>query len=83
MRAVATWFDELAEHHERSARRVQEGLARLSAEDRALVHLYYFEEQSLAEIAAILGVARETLKMRLARARQRLRDLLQDPDERQ
>jgi RNA polymerase sigma-70 factor (ECF subfamily) len=61
--------------------RLRDALGGLSAEDRALVHLYYFEERGLAEIAAILGVGRPALKMRLARARQKLRDLLKDFDE--
>lgn len=48
-------------------------LAQLSAEERALVHLHYSEEQSLAEIAAVMQVSRDVLKMRLSRARQKLR----------
>ncbi|MBY0524199.1 MAG: RNA polymerase sigma factor [Gemmataceae bacterium] len=59
---------------------LHEALRQLSDSDRALVHLYYFENRGLAEIEAILGVARETLKMRLARARQRLRSLLEATD---
>ena len=43
--------------------------------DRALVHLYYYENRGLAEIEGILGVGRDALKMRLARARKRLRQL--------
>jgi len=62
------------------AARVHAALRQLNEADRALVHLYYFEEQSLAEIAVILGVPRDNLKMRLARARQRLKPLLEDND---
>jgi RNA polymerase sigma-70 factor (ECF subfamily) len=57
-------------------------LAQLAENDRVLVHLYYFEERGLGEIEAILGVARETLKMRLSRARQKLRTWLEGGDER-
>lgn len=56
-------------------------LAQLSPEDRALVHLHYFEEQSLADIALVLQVSRDALKMRLSRARQQLRTLLKDEHE--
>ena len=70
-----------AEGRLHTQRRLQEALGQLSAEDRALVHLYYFEERGLAEIAVILSVGRPALKMRLARARQKLRELLKDFDE--
>ncbi len=56
-------------------------LAELSDSDRALIHLYYFEQRGLAEIAQIMETPRETLKTRLARARGRLRKLLEDPGE--
>lgn len=53
--------------------RLASALSRLPAEDRALIHLHYFEEQSLAEIAQVLQVSRDVLKMRLSRAREKLR----------
>jgi RNA polymerase sigma-70 factor, ECF subfamily len=62
---------------EEAAARVQKALAELVPADRALVHLYYFENQGLAEIEAVLSVNRDALKMRLARARERLRKLLE------
>lgn len=62
------------------SRRLQDALGQLAEADRALVHLYYFENKGLAELEAILGVARANLKMRLARARQRLRSLLEASD---
>ena len=46
-----------------------------------LVDLYYFEQRGLAEIETILGVVRDTLKMRLSRARQRLRTILEKKDD--
>lgn len=70
-----------AECRQHAARRIERALGELSREDRALVHLYYFEERGLAEIAVILGVGRPALKMRLARARQKLREMLKDFDE--
>lgn len=68
-----------AERREREEMRsgsIQAALACLTEEDRALVHLFYFESLSLAQIEAILGVPRANLKMRLARARGKLRVLL-------
>lgn len=61
--------------------RIQQALARLPEPDRVLVHLYYFEERKLAELEPLLGATRDALKMRLARARRKLRDLLGTPDE--
>ena len=71
-----------AESRDRDVRRIESALAGLSAADRALVHLFYFEERGLTEIAVILDTSRDSLKMRLSRARDRLRDLLRECDER-
>lgn len=63
------------------SQRLEKTLETLAPEDRILVHLHYFEEQSLAEIAVVLQVSRDALKMRLSRARARLRNALGDSDE--
>jgi RNA polymerase sigma-70 factor, ECF subfamily len=74
---------ELADRDEqaRAARRLDIALAGLTPDDRALVHLHYYEGRSLAEIGAVLGVTRDALKMRLSRVRDRLRKALGDGDE--
>ena len=64
-----------------SSQRLRKALDQLTEADRALVHLYYFDQLRLAEIAAIVGATREVLKMRLARARQKLRELIGDGEE--
>lgn len=69
------------EQQQHRTRRLDAALATLDPEDRALVHLHYFENQSLAEIAAVLATTRDALKMRLSRARARLREVLGDGDE--
>ncbi len=61
------------EESARRTQRVRDALLCLSESDRALLHLYYFEGRKLAEIEAILEVPQTSLKMRLARARERLR----------
>src|SRR5262249_47630997 len=48
----------------------------LQPRDRALLWLAYVEQNSHEEIAASLGVKRSSIKVLLARARARLRDLL-------
>jgi DNA-directed RNA polymerase specialized sigma24 family protein len=56
---------------------VASAIATLKEEDRALVHLYYFEGRAIAEIAVVLEASRDALKMRLLRIRQRLAKLLE------
>lgn len=55
---------------------ITEALGRLSAEQRAVVDLAYFEDLSCAEIAAVVGAPVNTVKTRLFHARRRLRELL-------
>ena len=44
---------------------------------RVVVHLYYYEELSTAEIAKVLGKRKGTIRTRLSRARAMLREDLQ------
>jgi RNA polymerase sigma-70 factor (ECF subfamily) len=53
--------------------RVQEALAKLSPQDRALLTLFYWEEHSLQEIAEALHCGLNAAKTRLYRARERFR----------
>ena len=55
-----------------------EELYALSPQDRAVIHLYYYEEWSTSEIAHILGIRHGTVRSRLSRARSRLKTLLED-----
>ena len=53
-----------------------EELQQLSAEDRAVIHLFYFEQLSTAQIAQLTGWREGTVRSRLTRARGRLKRLL-------
>ncbi|MCD8382500.1 MAG: RNA polymerase sigma factor [Clostridiales bacterium] len=55
-----------------------EELFRLSAEDREVIHLYYYEGWSTREIAKMTGAKEGTVRSRLSRARDRLRALLEE-----
>jgi RNA polymerase sigma-70 factor (ECF subfamily) len=57
-------------------RRVLDAVNALDAEDRAVIACRYFLDLTEAETAALLGVARGTVKSRLFRARERLRPLV-------
>ena len=53
-----------------------EELFSLPPEDRAVIHLHYYEGYSTNEIAQLLGCHPGTVRSRLSRARERLRKLL-------
>ena len=52
-------------------------MGRLPEKLRTAVHLYYAEGYSAEEIAGLLDVPAATVRTRLRRARERLRDLLE------
>lgn len=56
---------------------LQQAIAQLSHEDAVVLALFYQAEQSLDEIGQILGIAANTAKVRLHRARTRLRKVLE------
>jgi RNA polymerase sigma-70 factor, ECF subfamily len=59
-----------------------QALAKLSPMQRASIILRYFSGYSVAEAAAILGSTRSAVGVHLFRARNKLRDELEDDDER-
>ena len=48
----------------------------LPAKYRGVVHLYYYEDYSITEIAGILNASESAVRMRLMRARQKLKEQL-------
>lgn len=57
--------------------KLRAGIHRLKQTDREIIVLRYLEEQSPDEIAAMIGIKRNTVDARLSRARQRLKVILQ------
>lgn len=55
-----------------------EELFSLPPEDRAVIHLHYFEGWSTGEIAGLLACRPGTVRSRLFRARERLKKLLEE-----
>jgi RNA polymerase sigma factor (sigma-70 family) len=53
-------------------------VAGLSLEEREVISLFYQGEQSVAEIAQITGLTESNVKVRLFRARQKLKLLLEN-----
>ena len=57
---------------------LKDALMALPGEYRIVICLYYYEAYSTAEIAKILKVSQSVVTTRLHRARQRLKNLLQE-----
>lgn len=58
------------------ATRLQQGLERLTPEQREAFVLKYVDERSYEEMAQLLGVGADALKMRVHRAREALREFM-------
>jgi len=68
-----------ANHVEQKSRvsMVNDAIAMLNPDDAQIITLFYKAEQSLEEIGAILGLEQNTAKVRLHRARQRLKEKME------
>lgn len=56
---------------------ISTALRELSPEHREVIELTYFSEQTSSDIAAVLGISPQTVRMRLFHARRRLRRILE------
>lgn len=54
---------------------VQNAMARLSEEDRLILQLFYYEDMSIREIAQVLEIKPDAVKMRLSRSRKRFKQV--------
>lgn len=72
--------EELNDDSEAQIQRLQQALTRLTAEERALVTLYYEEERPVSEIGQILNLSESNVKIKLFRIRKKLYVLLQNDD---
>lgn len=55
---------------------VVEQIRKLPQKYKAVIHLFYYEEMSIKEIAKVLGLKESNVRARLTRARQKLKELL-------
>ena len=53
-------------------------MRRLNADDQEIIYLRYFMEYSVDEVAETLNIAAGTVKSRLSRALERLRDVARE-----
>ncbi len=71
-------FAESTDDNDTATIDVWHALARLSPEQREVTVLFYFNDLKSDDISAILRIPHATVRTRLARARERLRGLLDD-----
>lgn len=57
---------------------LEAAMKRLTPTQRAIIVLYYFEDQPTNEIVQILGIEQSTVRVHLSRARRRLAELLRE-----
>ena len=56
---------------------IKKCIAQLPAEEAAIISLYYFEEQSVKEIAKVTDLTEDNIKIKLYRSRKKLFSLLE------
>ena len=67
---------DIAVQKQDKAARIKACIAELSAEHRTVLDLVYYQEQSVAEAAEVLGIPEATVKTRMFYARKKLSELL-------
>ena len=60
---------------------LKDAIHRLSADDQVIVILYYYDELPLRDIAEIMGIKENNVKIKLYRIRSKLLELLQSKNE--
>ena len=76
------WLQEESDDNGRRRQRLLHNLTKAVAEEltprqREMLHLYYYEQLKMVQIAARLGVNKSTVSRTLCRARRRLHHILQ------
>lgn len=68
------------EHYEKTERKVavMNAVMKLPEKYRTVIHLFYFEDMSVAQISSALGTGESTVKSQLSRARKLLKPLLSE-----
>lgn len=80
-RQVVQLPDDLAAQGPEERQELEE-LWQLPPQDRAVIHLFYYEGYSTAEISKLLGMQPGAVRSRLSRARQKLKMLLSEGGDR-
>ena len=71
-------YMETLEFDSGESREIFRAVMNLPEKYRLVIHLYYYEDYSVAEIGRILGLTESNVKVRLSRGRQKLKKALQE-----
>ena len=84
---TSAWFrhtvalEECAVYQEPEEEQLSEALQMLKPGDRMLLHLFYYEDCSVREMAQLLGRKESTVRTQLTRARRKLGKILKGEDD--
>lgn len=79
---ASAWFrktvplEECVRFAEPEEQKLDEALRQLQPKDRTLLHLFYYEQLSTKEMAAILGRKESTIRTQLTRTRRKLAEIV-------
>ena len=68
--AIETFFDQ--EENEIKLQKLEEAITKLNIEEKTLITLCYTEDKSVAELAKVLDLTNENVKVKLYRVRKKL-----------
>lgn len=75
-KALETIFDSLDEKERNKA--IQDCVAQLPQDEAFLLTLYYFDDQSIEEVAKIMNISNDNVKVKLFRTRKKLASILKN-----
>ena len=68
--AIETFFDQ--DENEIKLQKLEEAITKLNVEEKTLITLFYTEDKSVAELAKVLDLTNENVKVKLYRVRKKL-----------
>ena len=68
--AIATFFHQ--DENEIKLQKLEEAITKLNIEEKTLITLFYTEDKSVAELAKVLDLTNENVKVKLYRVRKKL-----------
>ena len=70
-------LEEEIQFEEEETNEIYFDVLRLPQKERTILHLYYYENLKLKEIAGLMGITEKNAKTKLFRARQKLKEVLE------
>ena len=66
--------------NENQLQKLELAIEKLNVEDKTLISLYYLDEKSIADVAMVLGISADNVKIKLYRVRKKLFVLMNNPE---